>query len=103
MTHADVTAEQARTISRRIVPTLEYLGRLHERMRRRGFPADDPLMTKVMFSLEAMRQLLAGLHEIESPPESSPIAGASQIMSSVPQWRRAMGADARPTASPTAP
>ena len=60
-----MTGEQARTISSRIVPSLEYLRRLHERMRRRGFPADDPLMSNVMFALEAMRQFRAGLHEIE--------------------------------------
>lgn len=89
MNHVDVTAEQARTIGAAIVPTLEYLGKLHERMRRRGFPVDDPLMTKVMFALEAMRQLRAGLHEIETPV-FSPIAGAAQIVPETPQWQKAM-------------
>lgn len=94
MNHADVTAEQASTIGAAIVPTLEYLSKLDERMRRRGFPADDPLMTKVMFALESMRQLRAGLHEIETPA-SSPIA-AAQITPEAPQWRRAIGGDDRP-------
>jgi hypothetical protein len=93
MTNADLTAEQARAIACRILPTLEYLGRLHERMLRRGFTADDPLMANVMIALEAMRQLRAGLRKIETTPASSPIAGAAQIMPEVPQWRRATGGD----------
>lgn len=95
MTHADLTAEQAGIIAKRIVPTLEYLGRLNERMRRRGFPADDPLMLNVAFALEATRQLRAALHEIEFPVPS-PIAGAAQITPRLdePQWRKAMGGTA---------
>jgi len=90
MTQADVSAEQAREIATKIVPALEYLGRLNERMRRRGFPADDSLMLKVTFALEAMRQVRTALHGIEGPP-SSPISGAEQISPEVPQWQKAMG------------
>jgi hypothetical protein len=94
MTHRDLTADQARTIAGKIVPTLAYLGRLTDRMRRRGFAADDPLMVKAAFALEAVRQLRAALHEVEAPPTSSPITGAAQIVpesEGTPSWRRAMG------------
>ena len=94
----DVTPAQARKIGEAITPSLTYLGRLHERMRRRGFAAGDPLMVHVNFALEAMRQLRAALHAIEASPASSSLRGTEQIVpcvDPVPQWRRAMGSDGR--------
>jgi hypothetical protein len=94
MTHRDVTADQARAIAGPIVPALDYLGRLSERMRRRGFTDDDPLMSKVLFALEATRQLRSELHAIEHPPTPLTIAGAAQVIphaETTPQWLRAMG------------
>ncbi|HEY2584456.1 MAG TPA: hypothetical protein VGI81_01680 [Tepidisphaeraceae bacterium] len=63
-------------------------------MRRRGFPADDRLMVKATFALEAVRQLRTALREAEAPATSSPIAGAAQILPEAvgtPRWRGAMG------------
>ena len=62
---------------------LNYLGRLRERMQRRGFPHDDPLVGLVTASWEATHSLSVRLHYLsvasvlpiahhETPPVQHP-------------------------------
>ena len=53
----DLTREQARALKNKLQPMLSYLGRLKERMRRKGFLVDDRLLSAVCRAEDAMHAL----------------------------------------------
>jgi hypothetical protein len=60
----DLTPEQARALKNKLQPMLGYLNRLKHRMRRRGFPPDDPLVAAVCHAEDAVHQLHVQMHYI---------------------------------------
>jgi hypothetical protein len=58
----DLTREQARALKNKLQPMLGYLGRLKDRMRRRGFLQDDPLLAAVCRAEDAMHALTVEVH-----------------------------------------
>jgi hypothetical protein len=51
----DLTREQAEALKAKLTPMLNYLGRLQQRMIRRGFPPVDPLLCDVCRAHDAIR------------------------------------------------
>lgn len=62
MTSDDLTTEQASRIRAVVGRHLNYLGRLRDRMQRRGFPPDDPLVRDVTAAWNATHSLNVRLH-----------------------------------------
>src|SRR5205814_7143795 len=58
----ELTRDQARALKNKLRPMLNYLGRLKERMRRRGFVADDRLLAAVCRAEDAMHALSVEVH-----------------------------------------
>jgi hypothetical protein len=58
----DLTREQARALKNKLQPMLSYLGRLKDRMRRRGFVADDRLLAAVCRAEDAIHALSVEVH-----------------------------------------
>jgi hypothetical protein len=58
----DLTAAQARALKNQLQPLLSYLNRLKHRMRRRGFPSNDRLLTAVCRAEEAVHALHVEIH-----------------------------------------
>jgi hypothetical protein len=58
----DLTREQAEAIKAKLTPMLSYLGRLQQRMIRRGFPLVDPLLCDVCSAYDAMHKLRVHVH-----------------------------------------
>jgi hypothetical protein len=58
----DLTREQARALKNKLQPMLGYLGRLKERMRRKGFVESDRLLTAVCRAEDAMHALSVEVH-----------------------------------------
>jgi len=58
----DLTQEQARALKNKLQPMLRYIGRLKERMRRRGFVADDRLLAAVCRAEDAIHALSVEVH-----------------------------------------
>ena len=55
----ELTRAQCRVLENKLKPMAGYLHRLRVRMRRRGFPEDDPLMSLVVKAGEVMHELHA--------------------------------------------
>jgi hypothetical protein len=62
VTSDDLTTEQARRVGAVVGRELRYLGRLRDRMQRRGFPPDDPLVRDVTAAYNAIHGLRVRLH-----------------------------------------
>lgn len=62
MTSDDLTPAQAEQVRAVVTRELRYLGRLRDRMTRRGFPPDDPLMWRVEEAFDAVHALSVELH-----------------------------------------
>ena len=60
----DLSREQARALKNKLQPMLSYLGRLKDRMRRRGFVGDDRLLAAVCRAEDAMHALSVEVHYI---------------------------------------
>lgn len=58
----DLTREQARALKNKLQPMLSYLGRLKDRMRRKGFVADDRLLAAVCRAEDAVHALSVEVH-----------------------------------------
>jgi hypothetical protein len=58
----DIQPEHARIIAERLRSLLNYLGRLKQRMERRGFSQDDPLYRTVFGAWQAVYSLTVELH-----------------------------------------
>jgi hypothetical protein len=58
----DLTREQAQVLKNKLRPMLSYLGRLKERMCRRGFVADDRLLAAVCRAEDAVHALTVEVH-----------------------------------------
>jgi len=58
----DLTRDQARALKNKLQPMLSYFGRLKERMRRRGFLADDRLLAAVCRAEDAIHALSVEVH-----------------------------------------
>jgi hypothetical protein len=58
----DLTREQAEALKAKLTPILNYLGRLQQRMIRRGFPPIDPLLCDVCRAHDAIHALRMNLH-----------------------------------------
>ena len=58
----DLTREQARAIKNKLQPMLSYLGRLKDRMRRKGFVADDRLLAAVCRAEDSVHALSVEVH-----------------------------------------
>jgi hypothetical protein len=58
----DLTSEQARRVGAVVGRYLNYLGRLRERMQRRGFPPTDPLVLSVTKAWNEAHELSVRLH-----------------------------------------
>jgi hypothetical protein len=59
---SELTREQAKALSERLVPTLGYLTRLTNRMQQRGWKADDPAYLAAWKAREALHELTVRLH-----------------------------------------
>ena len=64
---ADLTPEQADALKRQIRPMLVYLRRLTQRMDRRRFPSDDPLMRTALAAYDALHALHVEVHYLSCP------------------------------------
>ena len=53
----DLTPDQARALKNRLQPMLSYLNRLKHRMRQKGFPPDDRLLTAVCRAEDSLHAL----------------------------------------------
>ena len=62
MNSDDLTPEQAKRVGEVVGRYLNYLGRLCDRMQRRGFPPDDPLVREVTEAWNATHALRVRLH-----------------------------------------
>ena len=62
MTSDDLTTEQARRVGVVVGRQLNYLGRLRDRMQRRGFPPNDELVVAVTKAYNAIHGLNVRLH-----------------------------------------
>ena len=62
MTSDDLTTEQARRVGVVVGRYLNYLGRLRERMQRRGFSPQDPLVVSVTKAWNETHELRVRLH-----------------------------------------
>jgi hypothetical protein len=62
MDSTELDSRQCQVIGDRLQPTTAYLLKLHQRMRAKSFPADDPLYLKVGLALEAIRAVAIDLH-----------------------------------------
>jgi hypothetical protein len=58
----DLTREQARALKNKLQPMLSYLGRLKDRMRRKGFVADDRLLAAVCRAEDSVHALSVEVH-----------------------------------------
>ena len=58
----DLTRDQARALKNKLQPMLSYLGRLKERMRRRGFLAEDRLLQAVCRAEDGVHALSVEVH-----------------------------------------
>jgi hypothetical protein len=58
----DLTPEQARALKNKLQPMLGYLNRLKQRMRRRGFQADDRLLSAVCRAEDSVHALHVEVH-----------------------------------------
>jgi hypothetical protein len=58
----DLTPAQARALKNKLQPMLGYLNRLKQRMRRRGFPEDDPLLLAVSRAESSIHALHVDVH-----------------------------------------
>ena len=75
----DLTREQARALKNKLQPMLSYLGRLKDRMRRKGFVADDRLLAAVCRAEDAVHALSVEVHYLvcgdrvgrAQPPDAS--------------------------------
>ena len=67
MDRRQVTAEQARTITRWVDPTVQRLMRLEQRMAARGFPATDRLYLHVIIARKALADLNGVLSGYNNP------------------------------------
>ena len=65
MTSDDLTLAQLQRISRWMIPPLQLLTQLHERMKAVGFTKDDPIMQAVTLALETFRDMRAKFHTLE--------------------------------------
>jgi hypothetical protein len=62
VTSDDLTTEQARQIGAVVGRYLNYLGRLRDRMQRRGFRHDDPIVVSVTKAWNETHELSVRLH-----------------------------------------
>jgi hypothetical protein len=65
MNSRDLSYAQLDVVKREINRSTSYLVRLRERMRQRGFAADDPLMRSADAAYFASVELLAALHKAQ--------------------------------------
>ena len=65
MKSEDLTPAQLQRISRWMIPPLRLLTELHERMKARSFPKDDPFMQSVSLALETFRDMRSKFHTLE--------------------------------------
>lgn len=62
MTSEDLTPDQAKAVGIVVGRHLRYLGRLRDRMQRRGFPPNDPLVLSLTEAYNAIHGLNVRLH-----------------------------------------
>jgi hypothetical protein len=62
MDRDSVTKDQAKKINASVQPNLNYLFRLRERMVKKGFPPNDPLMKLVENAYDSVQRLFIELH-----------------------------------------
>lgn len=96
MDERDVTPDQAAKLAAWLVPALLKLGKLHERLKARGFPAGDPLLVRAAAAHEAVRLLRLEVHELEKMEGRTTAASKpAHRAPDVPQWVRAMRPDGK--------
>jgi hypothetical protein len=83
MKSSDVTRRQALIVKKQLEPTRDYLIKLHQRMSKRGFDADDELMALVIAANLAIQNLCNDLtirtrEGPTAPPAEPPTIGKSK-------------------------
>lgn len=62
----DLTSEQVDELLKHVLPMVEWLDRLQQRMRQQSFPADDPLLVQVSGALVGLNKLNVELHQLHN-------------------------------------
>ena len=62
MDSGKLRTDQTAALSHGLAPGLRYLARLHTRMKRTGFPPDDPLFRLVAKAYDAVQHLSVHVH-----------------------------------------
>jgi hypothetical protein len=78
MDRDSVTKDQTKKINASVQPSLNYLFRLRERMVKKGFPPNDPLMKLVKNAYDCVQRLFIELHYLSCDGVGRPSESGSK-------------------------